>query len=170
MSSVTAISETNLPYWADFSMVTGLSAILIRLFVSIMLISVPLSNPIPKSEILPSTWSILLPVAPSTTMLRAPSLMASLMAYSVSVSSFMGLSLCISVCPFLSKNSNAFVVAESKSPTIISGVTPFSYRKSIPLSAAIMASIPSVFISFKPNSLSIFPPHTIKYLILSTFL
>ena len=105
---------------ADFSMVTGLSAILIRLFVSIMLISVLLSNPIPKSEILPSTWSILLPVAPSTTMLRAPSLMASLMAYSVSVSSFMGLSLCISVCPFLSKKSKAFVVAESKSPTIIS--------------------------------------------------
>ena len=80
----------------------------------------------------------------------------------------MGLSLRISVCPFLSKYSNAFVVVESKSPTIISGVTPFSYRKSIPLSAAMIASIPSVFISFKPNSLSIFPPHTIKYRILST--
>ena len=51
MSSVNAIRETNLPFWDNFSMVTGLSAILIRLFASIILISIPLSSPIPRSEI-----------------------------------------------------------------------------------------------------------------------
>ena len=103
--SVSAIEIQPRPYCADFSMVTGLSAILMRLFVSIMLISVPLSRPIPKSEIFPSTWSILLPVAPSSTMLRAPSLIASLMAYSVSVSSFMGLSLAVSQSVPFSQNT-----------------------------------------------------------------
>ena len=48
MQGYNRYADTNLPYCADFSMVTGLSAILMRLFVSIMLISVQTVTPLIK--------------------------------------------------------------------------------------------------------------------------
>ena len=154
------IRDTNFPNCSSFFMVSPESIIRTLLCASTICICTFCLSPIPRSSILASTWSILLPVAPRSVMLCAPFSMASLIA--ASVSSFIGLSFVHSISFFFLKKSNVSAFTESKSPIMTSGTIPVRLKNSIPESEASMQSKLLSFIHRTAKLSSVYPPVTIR--------